>query len=337
MRALRLLVVIALVATLGAVIPAVSVGAADGALEVSVDKAPPAPDGTDVGAITDVVITFRDPDPAVPGIGIKEGGTIRVTLPDGFVDTGLPVVGIGGQPGCAPPVVEGCSTAVVLQGWPQSALIPMVSYEAATNTFVLTAPADWMPGGITAPGPKQVHLIAFGFVNPQRPGNHRIAVTIQPDPNDPATMAGTGTVRILANRQATILPNSQANAGPPFPNTLYQQISAGDESLTMRFFMWDRNNAPIVGADIVMSGRVGDIVDANGRRIGQVRISPPRGADDYAIITDGPSVQAPAFVSGIPTGVLDVRLRTDPAATGDYEVTFRLLEGNSRTHRITAN
>lgn len=337
MRVLRLLVVIAVVTTLGAVLPAVSVGAADGALEVSVAKAPPAPDGTDAGSVTDMTITFRNPDPAVPGIEIKKHGTIRVTLPDGFVNTGLPVVGVGGVPGCAPPVVQGCSTAVVLQGWPQSALIPMVSFEAATNTFVLTAPADWTPGGLAAPGPKQIHLIAFGFVNPQRPGNHRVHVSIQPDPNDPTTMNGTGTVRILAKPEATIVPNSQANTPPPFPNTLYQQVTAGDESLTMRFFMWDRSGDAIVGADIVMNGRVGDIIDNTGRRIGQVRVSPPPGARDFAIVTDGPSTMAPAFVSGINTGVLDVRLRTDAASTGDYEVTFRLLNGNSRTHWITVN
>lgn len=302
-----------------------------------VAKAPPAPDGTNAGAVTDLVVTFGDLDPAVPGIAIKQGGTIRLTLPDGFVDTGLPVVGIGGLPGCAPPTVEGCSTAVVLQGWPQSALIPAVSYEDATKTFVLTAPADWMPNGIAAPGPKQVHLIAFGFTNPERPGNHRIDVTIQPDPADPATMTGTGIVRILKNHQATIMPNSQANIPPPFPNTLYQQVAAGDESLTMRFFMWDRDGNPIEGADIVMNGRIGDIVAADGRRIGQVRVSPPPGAADYSIVTDGPSTVAPAFVSGLLTGVLDVRLHTDPDASGQYEVTFRLLNGNSRTHWIAAN
>ncbi len=68
-----------------------------------------------------------------------------------------------------------------------------------------------------------------------------------------------------------------------------------------------------------------------------MRVSPPAGASDNAILTGGPSVQVPAFVSGIASGRLDVRLQTDPAATGDYEVTFRLLNGNSRTHRITAN
>ncbi len=133
------------------------------------------------------------------------------------------------------------------------------------------------------------------------------------------------------------MPNSQPNPGPPFPNTLYQQVAAGDESLTMRFFICDRNGDPIVGADIVMNGWVGDIVDITGRRIGQVRVSPPPGARDFAIVTDGPSIMAPAFVSGINTGILNVRLQTDPASTGDYEVIFRLLNGNSRTHRITAS
>lgn len=58
-----------------------------------------------------------------------------------------------------------------------------------------------------------------------------------------------------------------------------------------------RSGNPIVGADIVMNDLVGSIVDADGRRIGQVKVSPPSGADDFEVVTDGPSIEAPAFVS----------------------------------------
>ena len=46
-------------------------------LHASVAKAPVTPDGASAGAVTDLVLTFRDPDPREPGIGLRAGGTVR--------------------------------------------------------------------------------------------------------------------------------------------------------------------------------------------------------------------------------------------------------------------
>ena len=103
-----------------------------------------------------------------PGIGLKAGGTIRIELPDEFVNTGdRPVLGDPSVPGCGPPLVSSCSTAVILQGWPQSVQppFPRVDWEEATNTVVVRTRADWFPAGSAAPGPKTVHLQLFGFTN----------------------------------------------------------------------------------------------------------------------------------------------------------------------------
>ena len=50
-------------------------GATEYPLEVSIRKAPIAPDGTTAKAKTDIVLTFVDPDPDVDGIGLKAGAT----------------------------------------------------------------------------------------------------------------------------------------------------------------------------------------------------------------------------------------------------------------------
>ena len=55
----------------------------------SVRNAPVVPDGTVAGAQTDFVITLDTSlDPAVPGRELPALHTIKVTLPEGFVNTG---------------------------------------------------------------------------------------------------------------------------------------------------------------------------------------------------------------------------------------------------------
>lgn len=307
-----------------------------GELSVTAVRAPVAPDGLTAGAMTDFVVTFRDLDPDVPGIRLLEGGTIRIELPAGFENGGDPVVGTGGLPGCAPPVVSGCSTAVILQGWPQSPVVPFpdVSWEAATNTFVVTSNVD--TATLPTPGPKQVHLIALGFTNPTRPGTYRIGVTIEP--GDGSILSGVGHVRIQTRTTASINPNSQANPGPPFPNTLFQQLSPGDTSLNLAFYLWDDDAVPLVGADVDMnSPRSGRIRDGSGKVIGTVRIDAPRDAAQFELVSAGPSTLANAFVTGVPVGRWTAALVTDPQAVGTYHVTARLHGGSEVRHVITTS
>lgn len=312
-------------------------------IRVRTGLAPVAPDGLSAGAITDFVITFRDLDPSVPGIGLHSGGTIRVTLPDEFVNAGaLPVTGTGSIPGCAPPLVTTCSTAVVLQGWPQSPQLPFpdVKWEEATNTIVVTANADWLPAGVAAPGPKQVHLMLFGFTNPDRPGSYKVELEIQPDPTSDEVLTDTGRARVSNRVRPAVSSISLANGAPPppFPNTLYQTVEAGDPSLTLLLYLWGKDAEPLVGADFnAGSDRFRPLRDVDGKRIGWVLVRPPQGARNWSLSSGGPATPAAAFITGIDTAALTAVLETDPGVEGDYKVRFWLQGGNTVVHTITAD
>ncbi len=310
-------------------------------LRIDIGLPPVAPDGLTTGAPTDFIVGFSDIDPDVPGIGLKEGGTVRITLPKGFVNTGdRPVTGDVTLPGCGPPLVSSCSTAVILQGWPQSVQPPFpdVHWEEATNTIVLTANADWFPAGSAAPGPKTVHLQLLGFTNPTRPGSYRIGVEIQPDPHDPHVLTGRGKARLTNRIKANVSSVSLANGSPPppFPNTLYQDIEPGDPSLTMLLYLWGRDLDPLVGASFENGSRRHRVlVDADGHPIGRVTVRAPRRARNWSLDSLGPAEAASAFITGYDTAAMRAILQTDPAVSGTYKVTFRLFRGNSVTHRIT--
>ncbi len=124
--------------------------AADTPLDVTVSRAPIAPDGTTTGAVTDFVLTFADRDPSVDGLGLPTGSTITVDLPAAFVNTGA-----------------GGDNAIILQGWPQSPIVPF-PYTLDVNGNQVTLTSDFMPGsdGEGGPVPKQVRLFLSGFVNP---------------------------------------------------------------------------------------------------------------------------------------------------------------------------
>jgi hypothetical protein len=310
-------------------------------IDVATVKAPVAPDGVTAGAQTDFVISFADLDPGVPGIDLRAGGTVRITLPDAFVNTGDPV--LPSSPACGPPLVVDCSTAVFLQGWPQSPRtdFPNVTWEAATNTFVLTAVNDWLAAPPQAPGVKQVHLIALGFLNPERPGSYPVDVTIQPDPSSPETISGSGRVRILQRNRPSINVLSTVNPGPPppFPNSIYQTVQRADgaplDLLTYGFYLWGYDREPLVGATIDMnSPRHGLIRGADGHAVGTVSISAPGGARDLALVS-GTSVEVPANITGLPVGLLRAEFSPDPDVAGDYELRFRLFGGNLQRMFVT--
>jgi hypothetical protein len=341
---MRRMIIAVFGACLGLTLVAIPPADADppGALNVTAGLAPVAPDGLTAGAVTDFIVGLADIDPDVDGIGLKAGGSIRITLPDEFVNEGvLPVVGNGAIPGCGPPAITTCSTAVILQGWPQSPRLPFpdVSWEPASNTVVISATADWLPAGPAAPGPKTVHLQLFGFTNPERPGNYSIDVSVQPDPNTDHILFGRGKVRIDRNVKANVSSLSLANGGPPppFPNTLFQTVSPGDPSLTMMLYLWAADREPLVGASFEDgAARVRLITDSAGRPVGRVKVSPPSGAEDWSLTSSGPAVEAPAFLTGYETATLRAVLETDAQSTGTYAVQFHLFGGNSITHHITA-
>lgn len=240
-----------------------------------------------------------------------------------------------------PPLVTTCSTAVLLQGWPQSPQLPFpdVEWEEATNTIVITATADWLPAGVSAPGPKQVHLMLFGFTNPDRPGRYKVDLEIQPDPASDEVLTDTGRARISNRVRPAVSSISLANGGPPppFPNTLFQTVKAGDPSLTLLLYLWGKDAEPLVGADFEAgSDRIRPLRDVDGRRAGWIRVRPPRGARNWSLSSGGPAEPAAAFITGIDTAALTAVLHTDPDVQGDYKIRFQLRGGNSVVHTITA-
>jgi len=109
-----------------------------------------------------------------------------------------------------------------------------------------------------------VHFLGLGFRNPETAGQYPIQVTAQPDPTKDDSISSEVMIDIIAENQPFIAPNSQANGKPPppFANTMHQTINAGDSSLKMRFFMWDKVGKPLTGSDFVLKeGAIsGDIV-----------------------------------------------------------------------------
>ena len=111
------------VLTLGIIIVAVAVSQAS-ALIRSIRPAPIATDGNVAGRPTDLVVNFDIPfDPRLPGRTLRQGKTIKVTLPKAFVNTGPLPLQDWGTPECKPLTVQ-CNTAVLLQGWPQRPIPP---------------------------------------------------------------------------------------------------------------------------------------------------------------------------------------------------------------------
>ena len=297
---------------------------ADSTLPISSDKAPIVPDGTTAEAPTDFVVTFADRDPDVPGIDIKAGGTISLTLPDGFV-----------QHDPAAPI-----TMVVLQGWPQSPRLPLpaAAYDPATNTLTGTLGFDYFYQSPDNPGPKQLHVILLGFANPG-PGSHPIELTIKPDPADPATLSGVGRVQIISKARPSINAISVINGGPPppFPNPIYQTIILGETPLLWGFYVWDNDREPFLGVDLRRKNSdLYSMVDEDGRTVGQVRIQAPTGASDYSIDANT-SVLVNGAVLGIPTGLLTAQFNPDPDTAGEYVISWRLNNGNEQSMFITVN
>lgn len=159
----------------------------------------------------------------------------------------------------------------------------------------------------------------------------------EPDPHSEKTLQGHGKVRIKRRTSASINPNSQANGAPPppFPNPIFQRVEPGDSSLTMAFYLWQDDTRPYVGVDFEAgAARRRPMVDADGKRIGVVRVRAPRRAKHWSLESGGPSVEANAFITGLPTGRMTAVLHTNPNVSGTYRITYRLFGGRSLRHTI---
>ncbi len=333
MKRLRIVFALAAVMAMAFALPA-SAGATTGALDVEVGLAPIVPDGTVAGEITDFVLTFVDRDPAVPGISLKTGGTVTVTLPDDFVNIGM------GAP----------NFIVLLQGWPQSPPAGgpgfLWDHSISGNSITATLTSDYEVGEF-GPGAKQAHLILNTFRNPTKPGMYDVHLEIDPDGTASDVYTGTGRVHIIPKARPSINAVSVFSGvdnppPPPFNNAIYQTVTAGDDAADVGLYLWDKGSSvadgvinPYLGVDIHMRNQRHGLLRQSNKTVGHVWIDAPPGADDYGISTAGESVLGTTAVSGLDTGILITTFHTDADVTGDYTITFRMNNGNTQKLFVT--
>ncbi len=315
----------------------------------SIAKAPISPDGNVAGAITDIVIDLdRSLDPDVNGRSLLAGRSIKVTLPDAFVDTGqLPLQDVFSSPTCVPGNLQ-CSTAVLLQGWPQRPILPsfppnppgtgLPQYSLSlegSNTIVFTADIDLTPGvALAGPGIKQIHLILYGYTNPAKPGFYPVTVEAETGPNGEIE-SGVGSVQIIPRTRPSINVTSVFNPGSP--NTIYQHTAPGELTpLPYDFLLWDRQGSPLEGVTIEMVNTHHGLLRQGRRVVGQIKIDTPPGASGQEVFTLTPSAPINAPISGIPTAHLTSYFRAG-SVSGEYVVRFSLNGGNQVQMFVTVD
>jgi hypothetical protein len=325
---------------------------AEGSHVVSIVKAPISPDGDVAGARTDFVINFAvDPDLAVAGLDLQAGQVIRVALPGGFKFANgaeFPVRNTLSAKDCAPALFK-CTTAVLLHGWPQHPILPAVpksgksqfdlTYDAEQNAFffsVVDLGEVFLPG----PGPKQMHLLAFGFENPEDAGDYAIDVSLL-DTDGTALWSEAANLTIREeiapsiNITSVFVPGDVNDGRPPNPNTIYQSADVSAPApMPWDFLIWDGTGAPFVGIEVMQrDGAGGDLV-AGGSVVGSFVIHGPDGASGQ-VLAGGPSVALPgtpvigaSFGDPVPAGRLTAQF-TAGDAPGRYVTTFELAGGNA--------
>ena len=303
-----------------AVMPAAS--AADHTdLDLTVARAPVAPDGLTAHAQTDLVVTFKDRHPSVDGVALKQGATITVELDDAFT------------PG------PGTNLAIVLQGWPQSPPAPPPLFPWATTfddtTVTVTLTSDWNPGDF-GPGAKQVHLALLGWTNP-RAGVYPVALTIRPDPSSDETLTGESTVRIQRSDRPAVSAVSLFSGGgppPPFNNPLFQNVGGGEKSLPVGLYVWNAHGEPFDHLELRrMSARSYRVFDGR-RTVAWIRVQAPRRARNHVVRMVDDYTVTSAFVTGVPVGLMKIQLEPDASYDGRYTIGIKMAGGNQETIRI---
>lgn len=304
-------------------------------------KAPVRPDGNVAGAVTDILINLDTSlNPAVTGRSLLAGRTIKITLPEQFIDQqNLPIMDILSSPDCAPGNLQ-CSTGALLQGWPQHPILPAVpgfppgsgepqylfSFEKP-NTLVFTAVVDIHPGAAFAgPGIKQMHLMLYGFTNPEHPGYYPVIVNAETGPEGELE-TGSGLVHIIPQTRPSINVTSAFNGVRA--NTIYQTASPGELTpFAYDFLLWDRTGSPLEGATVEMIHPDFALIKQGKEVIGHVIISAPDGATGQEVFTEAPATIINAPISALPTARMTSFFRAGNV-TGQYVMNFMLTDGNT--------
>lgn len=312
----------------------------------------------------DYVITFDiSLDPSVPGRALIAGNVIKLLFPQEFnlssLNPAYPLLDIPVQGVCVPGNFQ-CSTAVILQGWPQHPLFPpaafaSLSIDPVENALVFTAAQDIVPNPPVNPGIKQVHLIMNGLSNPG-PGNYRIRVEAQTGEGG-AWESGSGLMQVLPKARPSINVTSvlvKATSGllgdpacgpgtlPPNPdNPIYQNTTTDTAApFVWTFLLWGKDAEPL--DDVLLEQ---DPKDENhwhirrGRKtVGHVNIDAPWGASGHwlevnplnctTLMPAAPVIGATPGIGPQPVGRLDIQFHAGDQP-GLYTTTLSLNNGNS--------
>ncbi len=300
-----------------------------------IQRAGIAPDGNVAGAVTDIVINLAPSlDPAEEGLSLLAGDTVTVTLPQAFQNSGEPpLADLASSPDCAPGNLQ-CTTAVLLQGWPQNP-VPPPNYTLSMdgdNTLVYTMLADFVADPPAVPGIKQIHLIFKSFTNPG-PGLYPVAVQIQSAIGGMQEGAGFAVILPSGFKNINITNAfSDDDPNPPNPNTNYQQVGPGETiPLPWEFLLWDEFGEPLVGVEVMLLSQSFGVIVRDDQVVGQALIGTPDGATGHAVLPMGPSFQidsTPVVGPSLPTARWSVGFQAGDAV-GRYSVRFRLFGGNT--------
>lgn len=312
----------------------------------------------------DYVITFDTSlDPSVPGRALAAGDIIKLIFPQEFdlssLDSEYPLLDIP-VPGVCVPGNFQCSTAVILQGWPQHPLFPPAAFASLSidpleNALVFTATQDIVPNPPANPGIKQIHLIMNGLANPG-PGNYRIRVEAQTGEGG-GWESGSGLMQVLPKARPSINVTSvlvKATSGllgdpacgpgtlPPNPdNPIYQTTYTGSAApFVWTFLLWGKNAEPL--DDVSLEQDPEDNTHWHIRRgmrtVGHVNIDAPWGASGHwlqvnplgcpTLMPAAPVIGATPGIGPQPVGRLDIKFYAG-SHPGLYTTTLSLNNGNS--------
>lgn len=296
-----------------------------------VQKAPIVFDGDVADRQADYVVDLTSPDdPTVDGVNVLTGDQFKVYLPEGTMPANLtdfPVCALASNCGsplgaCAPGTL-GCTTAVILQGRPQSPAAPFPSVEVADNVLTLTANGDYGPVA------KNIHFIGKGYQNPG-PGKYKITVE----------HVRAGTVLAKGSTRLKILPSIRPsiNLFTPMQNQLLQGLDAGPV-LPWTFLVWDRHGEPFMNITLKKRNMHHYQLRQGGRTVGHVRIDAPDDASGFSVSKVAESMIPTPLIGLGPGGAAPPPTQRyafqfdagSSPADGCYKTTFKLNKGNSWT------
>lgn len=296
-----------------------------------IQRAPIVFDGDVADKQADYVIDLiSSEDPTVDGVDVQAGDQFRVYLPDGTMPenlTDFPVCTLATDCGsplgpCAPNIL-GCSTAVILQGRPQSPASPFPSIDVTGDVLTVTANGDYGPVA------KNIHFIGKGYKNPG-PGSYK--VTVAHIRGGEVLAKGSARLRILRNIRPSI------NLFTPGQNQLLQGLDAGP-ILPWTFLVWDGEGQPFMNIMLQQQNLRHYQLRQDGRTVGHVRIDAPDDASGYSVSKED-EFTSPTPVIGLGPGSAPPPMtqrytfQFDAGASpsnGCYRTTFKLNRGNSWT------